>query len=148
MNLPRRHDDTTKNSVWTGKRSVRPPVCRVAALSALIASAGYFTVQAKQPGGLLPPAAVEGAVTGGSASPVPPDATLPRTADGKPNLQGIWQVRNRAAHDLENREAKDGLAGTIPYQPWALAKRAENYAKRATADPLSQCYLPGVPRIM
>ena len=25
---------------------------------------------------------------------------MPRTADGKPNLQGIWQVRSRAAYDL------------------------------------------------
>jgi hypothetical protein len=38
--------------------------------------------------------------------------------------------------------------GEIPYQPWAAAKKAENFANRATADPLSHCYLPGVPRIM
>ena len=36
----------------------------------------------------------------------------------------------------------------IPYQPWAAAKKRENFEQRATADPLSQCYLPGVPRIM
>ena len=82
-----------------------------------------------------------------AASPVSA-GTLPRTADGKPDLQGIWMVRNRAAHDLENRDAKDGVPGAIPYQPWAAAKRAENFAKRQTADPLSKCYMPGVPRIM
>ena len=38
--------------------------------------------------------------------------------------------------------------GVIPYQPWAAAKKRENFEQRATADPLSQCYLPGVPRIM
>jgi hypothetical protein len=38
--------------------------------------------------------------------------------------------------------------GEIPYQPWAAAKKAENFANRATADPLAHCYLPGVPRIM
>jgi len=38
--------------------------------------------------------------------------------------------------------------GSIPYQPWAAKKRAENFAGRATADPLSKCYMPGVPRIM
>jgi hypothetical protein len=75
-------------------------------------------------------------------------AAIPRTADGKPDLHGIWQVRNRAARDLENRDAKDGLPGTIPYQPWAAAKKADNFAKRETADPLSKCYMPGVPRIM
>ena len=35
----------------------------------------------------------------------------------------------------------------IPYQPWALAKKKENYANRATLDPENKCYLPGVPRI-
>ena len=36
----------------------------------------------------------------------------------------------------------------IPYQPWALAKKRENFENRRTADPDSQGYLPGVPRIM
>jgi hypothetical protein len=35
----------------------------------------------------------------------------------------------------------------IPYQPWAAARQKENFANRATADPESKCYLPGVPRI-
>jgi hypothetical protein len=82
--------------------------------------------------------------------------TLPRTAEGKPNLAGIWQVRNRAAYDLEDHVAKHGVpagrgvveGGAIPYQPWAAAKKAENYQNRKTADPLSNCYMPGVPRIM
>ena len=38
--------------------------------------------------------------------------------------------------------------GEIPYQPWAAAKKAENFRNRQTADPLSKCYMPGVPRIM
>lgn len=81
---------------------------------------------------------------------------IPRTADGKPNLQGIWQVRNRAAVNLEDHPARHGMpaglsvvdGGEIPYQDWARAQRAENYAGRATEDPLNSCYLPGVPRIM
>src|SRR6185295_14558238 len=85
-----------------------------------------------------------------------PASTLPRTADGKPNLQGIWQVRNRAAYDLEDHAAKFGMppgksvveGGKIPYQPAALAKKTENYTNRATTDPLGKCYMPGVPRIM
>src|SRR5215510_10482562 len=83
-------------------------------------------------------------------------AEVPRTADGKPNFQGIWQVRSRAAYDLQDHAAKDGMpAGKgvvegreIPYQPWAAAKKQENYAHRQTADPLAKCYMPGIPRIM
>jgi hypothetical protein len=81
-----------------------------------------------------------------------PARTIPRTADGKPNLQGIWKVRNRAAYDLQDHAAAGGKGvvegGEIPYQPWAAAKKNENYARRQTADPLAQCFMPGVPRIM
>ena len=81
---------------------------------------------------------------------------LPRTPEGRPDLQGIWQVRNRASYNLEDHAARNGMpagrsvveGGTIPYQPWAVAKRRDNFAKRATADPLAECYMPGVPRIM
>jgi hypothetical protein len=38
--------------------------------------------------------------------------------------------------------------GTIPYQAWAVAKKAENFQDRQTADPLNKCFMPGVPRIM
>jgi hypothetical protein len=34
----------------------------------------------------------------------------------------------------------------IPYQPWALAKKKENFANRLTQDPEAKCFLPGVPR--
>ena len=86
----------------------------------------------------------------------PPRANLPRTADGKPDLGGIWQVRNTAASDLLDHAAKLHMpAGSavvagndIPYQPWAAAKKIENFQNRATADPLAQCFMPGVPRIM
>jgi hypothetical protein len=79
----------------------------------------------------------------------------PRTPDGKPDLNGIWQVFNAAHWNLEPHAAEEGVpagqgvveGGTIPYKPEALAKRRENYEKRATADPVSKCYLPGVPRI-
>jgi hypothetical protein len=75
---------------------------------------------------------------------------LPRTADGKPDFQGIWQVRSKAASDLQGVPAGSGIVegGEIPYQPWAAAKKLENFAKRQTADPVGKCYFPGVPRIM
>src|SRR5580692_113584 len=82
--------------------------------------------------------------------------SLPRTADGKPNLEGIWQASTTAAADLQDHVAGlDMLAGRsvvaggeIPYQPWAAKKKAENFQNRRTADPLGKCYKPGVPRIM
>ena len=79
----------------------------------------------------------------------------PRTADGKPDLNGIWQVFNAAHWNLEPHSPEEGVpggqgvveGGTIPYKPEALAQRKKNYDSRATADPVSKCYMPGVPRI-
>src|SRR5690348_7033512 len=85
----------------------------------------------------------------------PANGSLARTADGKPNLNGIWQVVNSANWDLEAHSAEEGIpgglsvveGGTIPYLPAALARRNQNRAQRKTADPLSKCYIPGVPRV-
>jgi len=82
--------------------------------------------------------------------------TSARTSDGKPNLQGIWQVLNTAAWDIQDHSARLGVpagqgivvGNDIPYTPAALAKKRQNFANRATADPESKGYLPGVPRIM
>ena len=35
--------------------------------------------------------------------------TLPRTADGKPDLQGIWRPVNRASYDLEDHVARHDM---------------------------------------
>ena len=96
------------------------------------------------------PKAVKKYVGSGQAS------TIPRTPEGRPDLQGIWQVRSRAAYDLEDHPARFNMpsgrsvvdTGTIPYQAWAVDKRKANFEQRATTDPLAQCFLPGVPRIM
>jgi hypothetical protein len=85
-----------------------------------------------------------------------PGAAIPRTADGKPNLQGIWQASSSAAADLQDHAAELNMpagrsvvvSGEIPYQPWAAKKKAENFQNRYTADPLSKCYMGGVPRMM
>jgi hypothetical protein len=85
-----------------------------------------------------------------------PRPSVPRTADGKPNFDGIWQAYSTAADDLEDHVAGYDLlagrsvvvGGEIPYQSWAAAKKAENFRTRQKADPLGQCYIPGVPRVM
>jgi hypothetical protein len=86
------------------------------------------------------------------------------TADGKPNLNGIWQVLNTANWDIQEHAAQPGQvvalgavgaipAGLgvvegdeIPYLPAAAAQKKENFENRLTADPELKCYLPGVPR--
>ena len=93
-------------------------------------------------------------------------AKPPRTADGKPNLNGIWQAMNEANWDIQAHAAAAGpiivLGGAyavppslgvvdgneIPYQPAAAAKKKENFANRMKLDPEIKCYLPGVPRAM
>ena len=102
-------------------------------------------------------------ITGQSAIPPSRAYTPPRTRAGQPDLQGIWQVANTAAWDIQDHAGQrfPGLparfsepagqgvveGNEIPYQAWALAKKQENYQNRVTADPEAQCYLPGVPRI-
>jgi cytochrome c553 len=79
----------------------------------------------------------------------------PRTAEGQPDLNGIWQSLNSASWDIRPHNAQDGVpaglgvveGGEIPYQPWAAAQQQQNYANRLTEDPVRKCYLPGVPRI-
>jgi hypothetical protein len=36
--------------------------------------------------------------------------------------------------------------GEIPYQPWAVAKKKENFDNWLLKDPVVKCYMPGVPR--
>ena len=35
-------------------------------------------------------------------------SALPRTSDGRPNLQGIWQVMNTVAWDIQDHQARLG----------------------------------------
>jgi hypothetical protein len=94
------------------------------------------------------PASLAGQGAGGQA--------IPRRPDGRPDFAGIWQVMNTAAWDIQDHSAQKGVpAGVgvvegneIPYRPEALEKKRQNYANRATADPETKCYLPGVPRVM
>ncbi len=88
----------------------------------------------------------------------------PRTADGKPDLNGIWQAMNTANWDLQAHAAAAGPVsslgaiggippgegvvegGPIPYLPAAAAQQKVNNKKRWTDDPELKCYMPGVPR--
>jgi hypothetical protein len=85
----------------------------------------------------------------------PPAYAPPRTADGHPDFQGVWQVLNTASWDIQDHAARLGVpagqsvveGNDIPYQAWAIARKKENFDSRLTADPIAKCYLPGVPRI-
>ena len=93
-----------------------------------------------------------------------PKYRAPRTADGKPNLSGIWQAMNTAEWDIQAHDAKAGPLvvmgalggipaglgvvedGPLPYRPEALAKKKENEANWLALDPVVKCFLPGLPR--
>jgi hypothetical protein len=95
-----------------------------------------------------------------------PAYRAPRTADGKADLNGLWQAINSAHWDIEAHSAAPGLLneqlgaaysipggmgvveGELPYRPEALAKKKENFENRLKLDPEIKCYRPGVPRAM
>src|SRR3954471_5715554 len=111
-------------------------------------------------------AALTAATLFGQARPAPAAAEYkaPRTADGKPNLNGIWQAVNSANWDLQDHPARQGPVtalgasfsvppgmgvvegGAIPYRPEALAKKKENAENWLSRDPEIKCYMPGIPR--
>src|SRR3979490_2160133 len=73
-----------------------------------------------------------------------PAYRAPRTADGKPNLNGIWQAINEADWDIEGHSAAPGRVtalgpedavvpglgivegSPLPYLPGAVAKKKAN----------------------
>ena len=80
---------------------------------------------------------------------------VPRMPNGKPSVEGIWQALNTANWDIQDHSGRVGVpagqgvveGNEIPYQDWALAKKKENFEKRAQLDPEAKCYMPGVPRL-
>lgn len=89
---------------------------------------------------------------------------IPRTAEGRPDLNGIWQTIDAHYFNVEAHvgapssilsagalgAVRPGLGavigGTIPYTPAARAKQLENFQDRHKKDPAVKCYMPGVPR--
>jgi hypothetical protein len=86
--------------------------------------------------------------------PAPADAQIARTAEGHPDLQGVWQAVNTAVWNIQDHPASWGVpagqgvvAGNeLPYLPAALKQRDENRRNRLTADPEAKCWMVGVPR--
>ena len=88
----------------------------------------------------------------------------PRTADGNPDLNGIWQAVGSAHYDIEPHAATfspslemgalgaipGGLGivqgGALPYKQAALAQRQANRENSLMYDPAVRCYMPGIPR--
>tara|TARA_B110000858_G_scaffold3502_1_gene4085 strand:+ start:65785 stop:66621 length:837 start_codon:yes stop_codon:yes gene_type:complete len=90
---------------------------------------------------------------------------IPRTPSGKPDLSGIWQAMTTAHYDVEPHAASEGPhpglmgalsatpaglgiveGGRIPYNEQALRVRDANKVNALDKDPLTKCYMPGVPR--
>jgi hypothetical protein len=84
-------------------------------------------------------------------------APTPRTADGKPELSGIWQADNtrpcppegcadmRTAEEFFDFGAR--LKGGLPYQPWALTLMKARSEQLGKDDHETQCLPSGVPRL-
>jgi hypothetical protein len=85
---------------------------------------------------------------------------VPRAADGKPDLSGIWiaagamplLVGAEAAAALLKADLAAGRPAPPrreepPYKPAAEARRQEYLARRGIDDPMALCLISGVPRI-
>ena len=83
-------------------------------------------------------------VVGRPTAQAPSAPRVARMADGKPNLNGIWEANNTANWDIQDHPARQGVVlslgaafsvpgglgvvdgNEIPYQPWALAKKTRS----------------------
>jgi len=95
-------------------------------------------------------------------------SAIPRLANGKPDLTGVWQSATTRRGTWEEANSGTGLGGTgvdptapvaapsldrqgrpgAPYQPWAAQKVLESFNKRAIDDPTALCLPPGIPRVV
>jgi hypothetical protein len=98
---------------------------------------------------------------------LPIAAQIPRGADGKPDLTGVWQGGSTQRGNWEEANAGFGVGGTgrdanapvvlssndrpagregAPYQEWAAKKVLEAFNRRGIDDPTGHCLPAGVPR--
>jgi hypothetical protein len=94
---------------------------------------------------------------------------VPRVANGKPDLTGVWQGGSTQRGSWEQANGGTGVGGSgldpsaplslssndrpagregAPYQPWAAQKVLEAFSRRGIDDPTSRCLPAGVPRIV
>jgi hypothetical protein len=89
---------------------------------------------------------------------------IPRAANGRPDLSGVWQALNTAHWNLEPHASEYPVVielgaqfavppgpgvvvgGEIPYLPEARAERDRRFENRLIDDPEGKCYIGGVPR--
>ena len=102
-----------------------------------------------------------------------PTPGVPRTSDGKPNLQapaprangkpdlsGVWQLEPRPCVPNGVQPCEDYVAGPeffdlgarlkggIPYQPWAKERVQKNLSGFGENDPVALCKPGGIARVM
>ena len=104
-----------------------------------------------------------------SAQTAPAAAPVPRAADGKPDLTGVWQGGSTQRGSWEEVNVGVGVGGSgrnpsapvvtgsnerptgreaAPYQPWAAKKVLEAFNRRGIDDPTGLCLPAGLPRIV
>jgi len=94
-------------------------------------------------------------------------SSVPRMADGHPDLTGVWQGGSTTPGSWQDANGGTGVGGSgqnpnapvvlssndrpagregAPYQDWAAKKVLESFNRRGIDDPTAQCLPGGLPR--